>query len=80
MKNYQTLNTVLNCIIGSFIGVFLARSVYVYWDYATHPDLYAISSAPWYTSIQIFGIIVAIIVGVAMVLKILIRKKLTAGK
>ncbi|MGO5114159.1 hypothetical protein ACTQ33_03880 [Candidatus Avoscillospira sp. LCP25S3_F1] len=75
MKKYQTLNTILNCIIGSFLGVFLARSVYTYWDYTTHPDLYAVSSAPWYTTIQIFGIIVAIIVGVAVVLKILIRKK-----
>lgn len=75
MKKYQTLNTILNCIIGSFLGVFLARSVYTYWDYTTHPDLYAVSSAPWYTTIQIFGIIVAIIVGVAVVLKIRIRKK-----
>ena len=25
------INTFLNCLIGAFIGVFLARSVYTYW-------------------------------------------------
>jgi len=76
MKKYQKLNTILNCIIGSFIGVFIARSIYTYWDYKTHPDLYAVTSAPWYTVIQIFGGIVAIIVVIAVILKIIIRKKI----
>lgn len=76
MKKYQKLNTILNCIIGSFTGVFAARSIYTYWDYKAHPDLYAVSSAPWYTGIQIFGCIAAIIIVVAVILKIIIRKKI----
>ncbi len=48
------INNFLNCLIGAFIGVFLARSVYTYWDYKTHPELYAVSSAPWYTTILLF--------------------------
>lgn len=76
MKKYQKLNTVLNCIIGSFIGVFIARSIYTYWDYKTHPDLYAVISVPWYRVIQVFGIIAAVVVGIAVILKIIIRKKI----
>ena len=54
---WNKLNTFLNCLIGAFIGVFLARSVYTYWDYTTHPEIYAVSSAPWYTAILLFGIV-----------------------
>ena len=71
------INTFLNCLIGAFIGVFLSRSVYTYWDYKTHPELYAMSSAPWYTTILLFGIVSGGIILAAFIVKFMIGKKLT---
>ena len=71
------INTFLNCLIRAFIGVFLARSVYTYWDYKTHPELYAVSSAPWYTTILLFGVVSAGIILAAFIVKLMIGKKLT---
>ena len=71
------INNFLNCLIGAFIGVFLARSVYTYWDYKTHPELYAVTSAPWYTTILLFGVVSAGIILAAFIVKLLIGEKLT---
>ena len=75
MKKYQKFNAILNFIICTLVGAFIAEGIYKYWDYKTHPDLYAVSSAPWYTAIQIFGVVVASVVVVAIILKIIIRIK-----
>jgi len=72
----QRLNIILNSVIGSFIGVSIAHSIYRYFDYINHPDLYEIQSAPWYTSIQIYGLAVALIVFIAIIIKFLIKKKM----
>ena len=53
MKN--KLNSILNIIMGSVVGVFIGYSVYSVWDYKTHPGLYAMQSAPWYTTLLIYG-------------------------
>ena len=72
---WNKINTFLNCLIGAFIGVFLARSVYTYWDYKTHPEIYAVSSPPWYTAILLFGVISGAIILGALIVKALIRWK-----
>ncbi len=46
MKKYQKFNAILNFIICTLVGAFIAEGIYKYWDYKTHPDLYAVSSAP----------------------------------
>ena len=72
----KKINSILNIIIGSSIGVFIGHGIYVCWDYKTHPDLYAMQSAPWYTSILLYGLftIVALIVGI--MIKLIIRRRL----
>ncbi len=72
----KKINSILNVIIGSSIGVFIGHGIYVFWDYKTHPDLYAMQSALWYTSILVYGLftIVALIVGI--MIKLIIRRKL----
>lgn len=50
----KKLNHILNIIIGAFVGVSIGHGIYVYWDFKTHPDLYAVRSAPWYTSILVY--------------------------
>ena len=72
----ERLDTFLSAVIGSFIGVFIAHSIYRYFDYINHPDLYEIQSAPWYTSIQIYGLAVALVVFIAIIIKLLIKKKI----
>ena len=71
----KKLNYFLNIIIGSFIGVFIGHGIYVFWDYKTHPDLYAMQSALWYTSIFVNGIVTFILLAVVVIAKLIIRKK-----
>ena len=72
----ERLNKILNSVIGSFIGVFIGHSIYRYFDYINHPELYEIQSAPWYTSILIYGLADALIVFIAIITKFLIKKKM----
>ena len=72
---YKKINTFLNCLIGAFIDVFIAESISTYWDYKTHPEIYEVTSAPWYTSIILFGIITLAIILVALIIKLIIIKK-----
>lgn len=72
----KRLNRILNVIIGSFLGVFIGHSLYRYWDYKSHPGLYDWQSAPWYSSILIYGGVTAVILLVAVVIKFIIRKRI----
>ena len=59
---YKVLKTAVWCVIGVFLGV----TGYTCWDYHAHPGLYALQSAPWYTSIQIHAVFTAVVVGVLL--------------
>ena len=72
----KRLDWILNLIIGAFIGVFIGHGIYVFWDFKAHPDLYAMQSAPWYTSILLYGIVMAVILVAAIITKLIIRQKL----
>ena len=67
-------NMSLNIIIGSFIGVFIGHSMYRCIDFKNHPGLYEIQSAPWYTSILVYGIGTSIVIFTAIILKFLIKE------
>ena len=71
----KELDRILNAVIGAFIGVFIGRGIYVFWDFKTHPDLYAMQSVPWYTSILVTGIETAVVLVIAIVIKLIIRQK-----
>lgn len=75
----KRLNQIINITIGSFAGVFIGHGIYVFWDYMTHPDLYAMQSAPWYTSIFVYGIVMLIFLAVAVIAKMIIQKKMKQG-
>ncbi len=70
----KKLNGVLNILIISLIGAFAGHAIYVCLDYRTHPKVYAMRSAPWYTGILYYGIytiatlIIAIIIKIAILL------------
>lgn len=71
----KKLNYLLNIVLGSSVGVFLGHGIYVLWDHKSHPDIYAMRSAPWYASILIYGACMAVVVIIAIAIKICIRKK-----
>ena len=71
------LNILIGTFIGVFIGVFIGHGIYVYYDFKTHPDLYAMNSAPWYTSILVYGIFTLVVILVVIIAKILIKRYVT---
>lgn len=71
----KKLNYILNIIIGAFVGAFIGHGIYVYWDFKTHPDLYAVRSAPWYTSILVYGVFTIAMLLVCFVIKAIIKHK-----
>ena len=50
-----------------------ARAV---WDYHARPGLYALTSAPWYTSIVMHGSLTAIAAAVLLAAMYMVKKKL----
>ena len=73
----KKINNFLNILIGAFVGVFIGHGIYVYYDYKTHLDLYAMNSAPWYTSILVYGIFTLVVILVVIIVKILIKRYMT---
>lgn len=71
-KLYGFLRILLWC----FIGVFLGSSLFRYLDYKTHPGLYEMQSAPWYTAIQIRGLFTVVLVVIILAAIAVIRKKM----
>ena len=72
----KKLELILNILMGSSVGIFLGHWAYTFWDYRTHSALYASWSAPWYTGVQIYGMLTAILLVVAVSVKLVIRKKM----
>ncbi len=70
----EKINWILNILMGSMFGVWLGHGFYVLWDYKTHPDLYAMQSAPWYTSILTYSLFTVVGVGIVLLVKVLLRK------
>ena len=69
----KKLNAILNIIIGAFAGVFIGHGVYVVWNLKTRPELYAMQSAPWYTSILVDGTFALVVLLICLVIKMIIR-------
>lgn len=70
------INSFLNTLMGSCIGVFIGHSIYSFWDFKTHPGLYAMCSAPWYTGIWVYGIFTLLVLISVTVVKLIIRNKI----
>lgn len=72
----KKLNYILNIVMGGFIGVFIGRGLFVLWECKTHPGLYAMQSAPWYTSIVHYGIFTLVALAILLVIKVILRRKI----
>lgn len=74
-KRLNKLNSLLNIVMGSSIGVFIGHGLFNYSHYQKNQDFYALQSAPWYTSTLIYGSVMVSLILIAIILKIYIRKK-----
>ncbi len=74
MKNKanQSLNILIGCIGGQFVGRALAQYV----AYRKHPGIFFSYSAPWYTGILLNAAISGVVIGIAVVVKILLKRKM----
>ena len=72
----KRLNQILNIVIGATLGVFAGDALFLYWDWRTHPELYAMNSAPWYTGPVVYGFVAAAAILVSLIVKAIIRPKL----
>lgn len=69
-------NGILNILISLIIGVFMGYVIDAYWAYKTNPELYAVQSAPWYTGVFVYGIVMMILLSAAIMVKLIIWRKL----
>lgn len=76
----KIVNNLLNICIGSFSGVFIGHCIYKTVHYYSNPDMYMTHSAPWYTSIQIYGLCTLVVVGICFAIKYIIRRKIDRNK
>ena len=70
----KKLNRILNIIMGTFVGVFIGHGVYIVWNFKTHPELYAMQSAPWYTSILVDGAFALLVLLICFAVKEIIKR------
>ncbi len=71
----KKIYSVLRIMLWSFIGVFIGSSLFKWYDYKTHPDLYVMQSAPWYLSIEISAVFTIIVVILIFTIMRIIRKR-----
>lgn len=62
---------------GGFIGAFTGATIFKYLHYKNHPESYTMQSAPWYTGIQITGIVLIVFLIIYVIIKIIIPKKMS---
>lgn len=72
----RKLNCFLNIFIASFIGVFIGFGIYKFLRFQIYPNLHAMQSAPWYTELLFYCVLVAVWVVVCIILKLIICRKL----
>ena len=75
MKKINIIINIFIAVLIGVIGVFIGHGVYTVWDFKTHPELYVVQSAPWYTSILIYGVLTIILLLICIVIKVIINHK-----
>lgn len=71
----EKISFYLRLFAGCVFGVFLGNSIYRFYDFKTHPDLYAMQSAPWYTSLISSGLIAIGLIVLSLGISAILKKK-----
>lgn len=64
-----------NLFLGAAVGVFIGHSIGVWLDYKSNPGLYMVQSAPWYTSILLYGGMTFVLLMIAAICKLIEKRK-----
>ena len=72
----KKLYHILRIAILFVVGVFAGTSIHQYIDYRQRPGMYALTSAPWYTSIQIDAIFTAAVVLLLLLAMQIVKRKM----
>lgn len=70
----EKMGEVIDGIMGTFTGVFLGHGILEVWRYNSRPELYAFQSAPWYTSILIYGVFTVAALLICMAIKVIWKR------
>lgn len=71
----KDLPQILNVVMASFFGAWLGHAVWLWRDHAAYPELYAVQSAPWYTSIMVRGAMTVGVILVCLILKWVLARR-----
>lgn len=71
----KKLSTILNTIMGACVGVFIGHSIYIAYDFKKYPEIYAMQSAPWYSSILVYETFTLAVLLICVVIKAIIKHK-----
>ena len=66
--------SLINGILGAFVGAYLGRVCFVVWDYKTDPGFYGMQSAPWYTTLLVEAAITLVILLICIVIKAVLKR------
>ena len=71
MKKLDRIMAVVMSVTG---GAYLVYVIWQLWDRSARPEVYAAGSAPWYTSLEIMGLITAGLIALEMVIYMSLRR------
>ena len=67
------IKKILNAIMSVCTGYYVGHCIFTLWNYYRHPELYAMQSAPWYTSLWVYGLMLLVVVLICIAIKIILR-------
>ena len=71
----KKLSHFLTIASGAFIGAFFGTSIYRIYDYQINPNLYALQSVPWYSSILVNGVFTGIVVALLLIIRKFLKNR-----
>lgn len=75
MQIKERISKWINIIMIAVICAFAGASVITYIYYKAHPEVFAVTSAPWYYVIFEYAIYAVIILIICLIVKLIIKKK-----
>lgn len=76
LTKFATLAAAMGCVVMVLCGPRIVSWVLaVHALQLVHPELYVVQSAPWYTSILIYGVLTIILLLICIVIKVIINHK-----
>lgn len=69
----KRLNKIINIIMALVFAAYVVYGLCSALWYKTHPEIYAMQSAPWYTGILIWAVICSAVLLICLIVKLILR-------